>query len=379
MHATLQRSGTLIITFALALATGACGKKQAGPPPTRSVMVNLATAVKVDSPVIVTAYGTTQDRENVDIVPQVSGLLLAILVPEGAVVTNGQPLFQIDSRDYQMRVQQAEGMVAVDQSSLGLARSTLGRNQPLLEKQLISQDAFDTIKTKVAALEAQLKMDEAALDQARLNLSRCTIVSPLAGICSKRYVDAGNLVAAGMTRLINIRSYNPLRLECAVSEQYLPVIRRAMSGGSIAAEITPRGETNSYPATLSFMDNAVNPTTGTIVLRGDVPNPGMKLWANQFVDIRITVDTVPGAILVPESAVQFGKTGPYLYIADAHHLAVLRPVKLGIRSGDQIQIAEGVAEGDTVIALGQLMLYPGATVMDPSKMPPKTEAPTAKP
>ncbi len=370
MTMTLQLSGRLLMISMLALGVSACGKK-GGPPQRPPVIVKMAPAVKTTLPVVISAYGTTQDRENVDVVPQVSGILLTILVQEGAVVTNGQPLFQIDARDYASRVQQAEGMVAVDRSTVELARSTLKRNQPLLEKHLISLDTFDTIKTKVASLEAQLKMDEAVLDQARLNLARCTIVSPLAGVCSKRTVDAGNLATAGMTRLINIRSYNPLRLECSVSEQHLPVIRSAMARGVIPVEITPRGDTNTFTGTLSFMDNAVNPTTGTLLLRGEVPNPDLKLWANQFVTIRIIVASIPDAILVPESAVQFGKRGPYLYVAGTNNLADLRSVTTGIRQDDQIQIVSGVAEGEAVIALGQLMLTPGAMVMDAAKIPQK--------
>ena len=367
MNATLQRSGTLLVISALALATGACGKK-GGPPPQHPVMVKMATATKTTTPVIINAYGTIQDRENVDVVPQVSGILLTILFQEGAVVTNGQPLFQIDPRDYQLRIDQAEGMASVDRSSLDLARSTLQRYQPLLEKRLISPDQFDAITTKVSSLEAQLKMDEATLNQARLSLSRCTILAPIGGVCSKRYIDAGNLVSAGMSRLVNIRSYNPLRLECSVSEQYLPVLRNFMAAGALPVTVTPRGDTNSYPGTISFMDNAVNSMAGTILLRGEIPNPSMKLWANQFVDVEITVDSVTDAVMVPESTVQFGKNGPYLYVIGQDQKAVVRAVKTGVRNNDWIQITDGVAAGETVVAMGQLMLRPGAAVMDPSKM-----------
>lgn len=363
MKTMLKVSGILV----MATIAGGCGKK--APPPGRPpAMVKLAPALKMTAPVVITAYGTTQDKESVDIVPQVSGILQSIFVQEGAIVTNGQALFQIDPRDYQMRVQQAEGMVAVDRSTLEQARSTLQRNQSLVEKRLISPDQFDTLKTRVATLEAQLKMDEATLEQARLNLSRCTLTAPLAGICSKRYLDAGNLAGAGMTRLINIRSYNPLRLDCTVSEQYLPAIRSAMSRGPIAVEVLPQGDTNSFPGTLSFMDNAVNPVTGTLLLRGEVPNPDLKLWANQFVTLRIITSTVTDAIMVPESAVQFGKLGAYLYVADTNSTASLRPVTTGVRDNNLIQILSGIAEGETVVALGQLTLYPGAKVMDAEKM-----------
>jgi multidrug efflux system membrane fusion protein len=350
----------------LALGAGACGKKGAMPP-RPPAMVRLAPAVKMPASVVITAYGTTQDKESVDVVPQVSGVLQTVLVQDGAVVTNGQPLFLIDPRDYQMRLQQAEGMIAVDRSNLELARATLQRNQPLLEKRLISTDNFDVLKTRVASLESQLKMDEAAVDQARLNLSRCTLTAPLAGICSKRTLDAGNLATAGLTRLINIRSYDPLRLDCTVSEQYLPAIRRAMAAGPIPVDVTPQGDTNRFTGTLSFMDNAVNPATGTLLLRGEVPNPDLKLWANQFVTLRIIVDTLPDAIMVPESAVQFGKAGSYLYVTAASNTVAQRAVTTGIRDQDLVQITSGVAEGEVVVTLGQLTLYPGATVMDAGK------------
>jgi multidrug efflux system membrane fusion protein len=369
MKTKLHGSVIVIAATALALGLCACGKKQAAafqPPP---AMVTMAASVQQDTPVVITAYGAIQERESVDVIPQVSGILLSILVQEGAVVTNGQALFQIDPRDYQVRVEQAESMTAVDRANLDLARSTLQRNQSLLEKRLISPDTFDIIKTKVAALESQLRMDEAGLAQARLNLARCTIAAPISGVCSKRYVDAGNLVSAGMSRLINLRSYDPLRLETSVSEQYLPALRSAMAAGALAVAVTPRGDTNRYGGTLSFMDNAVNPVAGTILLRGEIPNPTLKLWANQFVDVQITVGSIPGAILVPESAVQLGKRGPYLYVVGADQKATMKPVKTGVRHNDWIQITEGVAAGETVVSLGQIKLYPGATAMDPAKMP----------
>jgi multidrug efflux system membrane fusion protein len=318
---------------------------------------------------MINTYGTTQDKESVDIVPQVSGQLISVLFEEGAIVTNGQPLFQIDPRDYQMRIQQAEGMIAADKSALELARTTLSRNQPLAEKRLISQEVFDAIKNKVTTIEAQLAIDQAALDQAQLNLSRCTLVSPISGICSKRYVDAGNLVTAGVTRLTNVRNYSPLRLECTLSEQYLPRLRAALAQGPIPVEIIPRGDTNSYPGTLTFIDNAVDSSTGTILLRGEVPNPNRALWVRQFVDIKIITDTIPNAVMIPESAVQFGKNGPYLYVANSNNISELRPVKTGLRHNNLIQIASGVRAGESVISMGLVMMRPGATVVDASKLP----------
>ena len=365
------------VALLLALAAAGCGQPSA-PPPKMAFPVKLTPAVAMDAPVIINAFGTTKERMNVDIVPQVSGQLLQTFIRDGAVVTNAQPLFQIDARDYTARVQQAEAAVAADQANLDLARLTVTRNQPLLEKKLISAEDFDTLKTRAAAAAAALQADEAQLALARLNLARCTITAPLAGVCSVRYADDGNLVAAGLTRLVNIRSYDPLFVDFAVSEDYLPLIRRALAAGPVKLELVPRGETNTYAAALDVIENAVSAQTGTIQLRGSAPNPDLQLWAQQFVSGRLRAGTVPGAVMVPEGAVQFGKQGPYLFVVSAQNTAELRPVQLGVRVGDLVQAVSGVQAGENVVVLGQLMLFPGAPVMDASKPPPAAPPSAAK-
>jgi multidrug efflux system membrane fusion protein len=361
---------------ALLLGGVGCGKK-GGPPPKMSMPVKLTPALKMATPVVISAFGTTEDRASVDIVSQVSGQLIKAFIQDGAVVTNGQPLFLIDPRDYAARVQQAEGAVAADRANLDLVRLTLERTRPLLAKKLISQEDFDTLQTKAAAAAAQLKADEAQVALARLNLERCTITAPLAGVCSKRYVDDGNLVAAGQSRLTNIRSYDPLDLEFSVSEEYLPLLRRVMAAGPIKLDIVPRGDTNHYAGTLTFLDNAVDQQTGTIRLRGQLPNPDLKLWARQFIEVRIVAGEIPDAVMVPEGAVQFGKQGAYLFVVKPDNTADLRPVKLGVRYNDRVQIVSGVQGGENVVVLGQLMLFPGAPVMDVAKIPPPGAAPMA--
>lgn len=352
---------------AMVLAAGSCLKKKSGPPPAHPMAVQAAPAVKMDVPVTIRAFGTTEPRMSVDLVPQVSGMLITTFIADGAVVTNGQPLFQLDPRDYEARVRQGEALVAADRANLELSRVTLDRNQPLLAKQLIAQENFDTIKTRLAAAQAQLQADEAALDQARLNLSRCRIAAPLAGVCSKRYLDDGNLAAAGQTRLINIRSYDPITVNFTVSEDYLAILRRALAEGPVRLDIQPRGDTNSYPGALSFLDNTVSSQTGAILLRGQAPNPELKLWAGQFVEVRLAAGLIRDAVMVPEGAVQLGKQGPYLFAVSKENTADLRPVKVGVRHENRIQILGGVEPGESVVVLGQLMLAPGAPVIDVSR------------
>jgi membrane fusion protein, multidrug efflux system len=369
MNRTIRIALIMTACGIMAMAMSACGKRGA-PMQMPPASVTMGKSVKMDTPVVISAFGNTEERVSIDIIPQVSGILQKIFIKDGDVVKVGQSLFLIDPSDYEARVKQAEGMIKADKANLELARITLERNKPLSEKKLISAENYDTIKTKVKSIEAQLQMDQAALEQAKINLIRCTIKSPIDGVCSKRYMDEGNLAAAGMTRLTNVRSYDPIRVAFSVSEQYLPTIRKAMCEGKVKIEITPRGDTNNYTGTLEFMDNAVNPMTGTILLRGEVPNPEMKLWANQFADIRIYAGIAPGAVMVPEGAVQFGKRGPYMFAVTKDNKADMRLVKIGLRFNDLIQVVEGVAADETIVVLGQFMLFPGAPVMDLSKMPP---------
>lgn len=375
MNQTLRTAVIFAACGTLALTTGACSKQKKGPPAWPPSSVKMAPAVKMDVPVNIKAFGNTEDRASVDIIPQVSGMLIKTFILDGAVVTNGQPLFQIDPSDYDAKVRQAEGVVSADRANLDLSRITLERNKTLLDKKLISLEDFDTLKTRVVAAEAQVRMDEAVLDLARLNLARCLVVAPLAGICSKRYVDDGNLVAAGQSKLTNIRSYDPLDLELSIPETYLTTLRNAMAEDRVKLEIMPRGDTNCYVGALTFLDNAVNPQTGTVMLRGRVPNPDLKLWARQFIDVNIVAGLVHNAIMVPESAMQFGKRGPYVFVvlkddATKGSKVDMRLVKPGVRHNDLIQIIDGLTEGETVVVLGQLMLYPGAQVMDASAQPP---------
>ena len=367
--------GTSQAVMALLLVVGLAGcGKPAGAPPKMMFPVKMATAVEMNAPILINAFGTTKEQMSVDIVPQVSGQLLKTFIKDGAVVTNGQRLFQIDDRDYAARVQQTEAAMAADKAQLELARMTVTRNQPLLEKKLISPEDFDTIKTKAAGAAAALQADEAAHDLAVLNLSRCTITAPLAGVCSVRYADDGNLVGAGTTRLVNIRSYDPLFVDFSVSEEYLPLVRGALAAGPVKLELIPRGDTNTYSAQLDVIDNAVSTMTGTIQLRGSAANAELKLWAQQFVTVRVHAGVVPGAIMVPEGAVQFGKQGSYLFVITDKSTADMRVVQLGVRVGDLVQVLGGVKAGENVVVLGQLMLFPGAPVMDASKPPPAPPA-----
>ena len=401
-----RRALAYALLLAAALGDAACTRTAGGPPPRPPAPVQTAPAIRLNTPLVLTGFGTTSERAGVDIVPQVSGALLKRYFADGAIVTNGQPLFLIDPADYALRVQQAESLLAADRANCELTRLTVDRNRPLLAKKLISPEDFDTLQARLDTALAQVRNDEAALGQARLNLARCTICAPMDGICSKHLMDEGNLAAAGVSRLTNIRSYDPINVDFSLSEQYLAAIRRALQTPPVRIEVAPRGDTNRYAGTLVFMDNAVSSQTGTIALRGIVPNPDLKLWASQFVEVRLFASMEPNAIMVPEGAVQFGKMGSYLYTVQAveqtqtstntpswwrkllgakptatatsllSDVVSLRPVQTGLRYEDRIQIRSGVAAGERVVVLGQLRIYPGASVTDLSQPKKAAAAPS---
>ncbi len=371
------RPVTLCTLGALLLGLSACTPKNTAPPARPPVTVQTALATAGDIPDLLSSFGITEERASIDLVPQVSGLLVETLIQEGETVTNGQVLFRIDPRDYALRVAQREGQMAAAQAQFNLSQSTLERNRGLLEKKLISSETFESLQTRRDAAAAQLQIEQAALDQARLDLSRCTLTAPIAGICAKRLVDTGNLVAAGQTRLINIRSYDPIEVEFSVPERHLSALRRALAAGSVPLEIFPRNDEFTVgTGTLVFINNAVDSQTGTILLRGRIPNPDLKWWSRQFVDIRIAAGRISQAVTVPESALQFGKQGSYLFVISGENKADLRRVKTGARIGNRIQIIDGVASGEKVVTLGHLMLAPGATVAEAAPPgPPAGRAP----
>ncbi len=362
-HAGVTSSTQMLMAgIVAAMAVCSCAPREKGPAARPPVAVQTAVAFATNAPIIISAFGIAQDCANVDVVPQISGMLVKDFIEDGALVTNGQVLFLIDAAEYAAKVRQIKSSVAADKAQVALCRLLVERNKKLFDEKLVSPEVYDTVKTRLEAAEAQQSVDESLLDQAQINFERCTVNAPLTGICSKCYVDVGNLVEANKTKLTNIRSYDPMRVDVAVPEDRMPLVRLARDAGAVRVDVTPRGTTNMCSGFLTFMDNAVDSDSGTILLRCMIPNPRKILWARQFVDVRIVAGVVSNAVVVPESAVQLGKRGPYLFVVDAAGLTDLRLVGTGVRCGGLIQISTGVMAGERVVVLGQLMLYPGAPV-----------------
>jgi multidrug efflux system membrane fusion protein len=317
-------------------------------PPARPVTV--AKAITKDVPVYLDEIGTCAAYETVQVQAQVSGVILSRHFQDGSDVKKGDPLFTIDPRPFQAALDQAKAQAGLDQV-------TLKRQEDLVARKVISKQDYDT-----AVANAQ--KSQAATEAAQVNLDYCYIKSPINGRVGLRNVDVGNLVGPSTGSLVTIQGLDPIYTDFTVAENDLPLVRKYLGGQNVKVEtylasgsITPRiGD-------LYFIDNAVQPGSGTVRVRGVTPNPDRALWPSEFVLVRFILDMLKDATLVPSQAVQVSQSGPFVFVLKPDDTVDLRPVKPGQRQdGDLVVIESGVKPGETVVVTGQLALSPGAKV-----------------
>ncbi|MDD5439117.1 MAG: efflux RND transporter periplasmic adaptor subunit [Candidatus Omnitrophica bacterium] len=336
--------------------------------PKRSLQRPVQTAVSVrqDVPITVSAFGTLTPPEDVNIKSQVSGAIKEIHFTEGEDIKKGDLLFVIDPSSYKAQLEKAEAQVVQDQADLSLKKATLERNKQLLADHLLAQQDYDKYSTDVAQSEAKLKLDVAGVDIAKINLDYCYIRSPVDGRAGKRMVDLGNIIQenTGPT-LVNIKTIDTMFLDFTIPEIDLPRTRDAMKNNTLKVEFTVQGDNdNVYTGNLQFLDNAVDNTTGTILLRAKIDNTERKLWAGQFANIRLILGIDKDVIVVPFDAVQMGQDGQYVFVITPDNTAELRLVTTGDKKGADIVILKGVQAGEKVAVSGQMGLSPGVPVID---------------
>jgi multidrug efflux system membrane fusion protein len=341
-----------------------CGKKYEVELPPRPVRT--AVAIQKDVPYYIESFGNLIALKSVDIKSQVTGQIVEVHFTEGRKVARGDVLFTIDPRTYKSELDKAQAQLEVDKFELKLKKDTQERNRPLVKKKLISDQDFDKIETDVDAAEAQVRLDDAAVQIARINYDYCTIAAPIDGETGKVQVDPGNIVLAndGPT-LVNIKLIDTLYVDFTVTDRDLALVRKAMAEGALKAEVVVSGNSGKvYTGELKLIENAVDNTTGTIFLRAVVPNKENELWAGQFVDVRLILGIRNAAVLVPSDAVQYGQAGPFVFVVTPENKADLRLVKTGNRDGGSIVIEKGIRAGETVVTFGQMGLSPGCSVKD---------------
>ncbi|MFH1199406.1 MAG: efflux RND transporter periplasmic adaptor subunit [Candidatus Omnitrophota bacterium] len=328
--------------------------------------VEIALAIEKDAPIYIESFGSLYSPNDVDIKAQVTGQIKEIKFNEGQEVKKGDPLFIIDPAPYKAKLDRAQASLIEDAADLELKKITLERNQKLFEKQLISKQDFDKYQTDVAMAEGKVKLDKADIELEKINLEYCYIVAPVDGLTGKRQVDLGNIVSANTgPTLVNMQAIDALYIDFTISETELSRVRKAMQDEKLKVEIyfDEYGD-KLYFGDIELLDNKVDNTTGTILLRGIIPNAKRDLWSGQFAQVRLILGVQNNAVLIPYEAVQTGQKGSYVFIVTKDNKAELRVVKIGNRQRENIVIEDGIKAGEKVVIVGQLGLSPGFEVMD---------------
>ena len=345
-----------------ALFFAGCEKKAVLPPrPPRTVAVAVATVR--DVPLYQDEIGSCTAFETVTIQPQVSGMLTAVLFKDGAEVHKGDKLFSIDPRPYQAALDKALATLEQDRARAVFADAQLVRNEELRTTKVVAPQEYDNARSAAMAGKATVQADEAAVQSARLNREFCDIVSPIDGRTSKRSVDVGNIVSPASTLLL-IQRQDPIYTDFTIAEGALPRVRHFQKAGKLKVTASFADDpTKTREGTFDFLDSGVQPNTGTVRMRALLENKDRLFWPGQFVNVRLLLDTLAGAILVPNEAVQVGQKGPFVFVVKADNTVDSRPVKPGQRQGDDIVVTEGLKAGETVVVTGQIGLAPGAVVV----------------
>jgi membrane fusion protein, multidrug efflux system len=355
-----------VATLAILLATSGCSKKstQAAGPPQFAPLVTVALATAHDVPVYLEEIGRSGAFESVTVTPQISGRITERHFQDGAELEKGQLLFTIDPRPYQAQLDSAQAQLAQSRAALDLAKTQLKMYDSIANTRAISQLDLETKKNTVAVDEAQVQTSEAAVENAKLNLEYCYIHSPIDGRAGMRLVDVGNVVQTNTTGLLLIQRLDPIYADFTITEADLPEVQRQFARGTLQALVRiPADPPNrARDGKLTFVDNTVQNTTGTVNLRATIANSDHHFWPGQFVNVTLVLSTVKAAVLIPNQATQISQQGSYVFVVKPDGTAELRPITLGQRQGDDIVVTKGVAAGEQVVVTGQLTVAPGAKV-----------------
>jgi membrane fusion protein, multidrug efflux system len=348
----------------LLLALSGCGEKPAivATSPPKNVLVTEVKAM--DVPVQMHEFGRASSPENVNVQPQVSGRIMEVHFVEGQEVKKGDLLFVIDPRPFQASLEQAQGQLKSDQAQLELNRRNLQRAEQTGQGRFVSAQEVDTDRAQVQIYEGAIIRDQAAIDQANLNLEYCYVRSPIDGRTGRRLVDAGNFVATGGAILVNIQRQDPVYVDFTISENELARVRQNMAEGNrlTVGAVVPSKPDVVKAGTLSFLDNSVSTQSGTAMLRATIPNPDRFLWPGQYVDVTLTLTILKHAPVVPSQTVQIGGKGTYLFTVGQDNTVEQRLVTQGVRYHDLVVVSQGVKPGETVVVEGQLALASGMKV-----------------
>jgi membrane fusion protein, multidrug efflux system len=351
-------------TLATLLITGCSRKLPAdAKTPRPGVPVLVARVETRDVPVEICVVGNVQAYSTVAIRPQITGPIMKVHFEEGQEAKAGDRLFTIDPRPFEAALNQARASLKRDEAQLLSARLEFQRTSNLFQTKIASQQDYETAEAAFNSAEATVLADAAGVSSAQVSLDYTDIRSPVDGRTGRLLVKAGNVVKAPDDILVTLTQIHPIYVAFSVPEQQLPAIRRRAGETVLPVQAIVAGETNN-PAwgELTFIDNAVDANTGTILLKGTFANTNTVLWPGQFAQVTLTLAQVSNAVVVPAQAVQTGQNGQYVFVVQPDETVEMRVVTTGVNFEGNTVVSGGLKAGETVVTDGQLRLIPGARV-----------------
>ena len=314
-------------------------------------------------PVDVQAIGAVEARSTVSVKTQITGELTGVFFKEGQDVKKGDLIFTLDKRPFEAEIKRQEANLQRDIAQAHLAHLDADRYAGLFKEGVVSKQQYDQAQANAQALDAAVQADNAALENARVQLIYCSIYSPITGRTGTLMIHQGNMIKANDTPfLVTINQIEPIYVTFPVPEQYLADIKRFAAAGSLAVKATIPGDNRPVLGKLSFIDNAVDQSTGTIKLKGQFANADRRLWPGQYVNVTLTLHAQPSAIVVPSQAVQNGQQGQFVFVIHPDLTVEARPVTVNRTSSGESIIDKGLTAGERVVTDGQLRLVPGSKV-----------------
>jgi multidrug efflux system membrane fusion protein len=339
-------------------------KGKGGFDPTRATPVLADVATKKDVNVFLNGLGTVTPLRTVTVRSRVDGELIKLHFTEGQTVKEGDLLAEIDARPFQVQLMQAEGQMARDQALLANARIDLERYQTLFKQDSIAKQQVDTQAALVRQYEGAVRTDQSQIESAKLQLTYSRVTAPISGRLGLRQVDQGNVVRAGDANgLVVITQLQPVAVVFTIPQDSLPAVLKRLSGAKPPVEAWDRENKSKLASgTLITVDNQIDPTTGTVKVKAEFPNTDGSLFSNQFVNVRMLVDTRKDATVVPAAAVQRGAQGMFVYVVRDDNTVTVRSVKVGPSDGPVTAIEAGVQPGERVVTDGVDRLREGAKI-----------------
>lgn len=327
------------------------------------VPVVVAVARREPTPVRLDAVGTVQTIASVAVKSRIDGQIAEVTVHDGQYVKAGDPVLLLDSRAAQAQVRQVEAQLARDRAQLTNAKRDVERFAPLVAKDFVSRQQYDTAATNSLALEASVKADEAALENAKVLLTYYTITAPMDGRLGTISLKAGSNVKANDVPILTINQTKPIWVGFSLAQSDFPAVRRAMEAGTVEVDVAAPGDSEApEKGRIEFFENAIDTTTGTIALKATFDNLQERLWPGEFVNVSVMLSIERDALVVPQAAVQVGQNNTYVFVVTADNTAELRPVQTSRTVNGKSVIDKGLDAGEQVVTDGQLRLTNGTRV-----------------